>query len=125
MPVKEAVDRINGAIMDIPYGDLAEVAAHQEKLSMSHRFTYLLGPIRMALRPRILTTGHLASLERYCHAMWTDSLTLEKMWHEGVLDDYVNIEEDELAIARSQPWKGGPAVFASDGLFSFGAHPED
>ena len=56
--------------------------------------------------------------------MWTDSLTLEKMWHEGVLDDYVNIEEDELAIARSQPWKGGPAVFASDGLFSFGAHPK-
>ncbi len=125
MPVREAVDRINDAIMDIPYGDLAEVVAYQEKLSMDHRFTYLLGPIRMALRPRILTTGHLASLERYCHAMWTDSLTLEKMWHEGALDDYVNIEEDELAIARSQPWKGGPAVFASDGLFSFGAHPED
>jgi hypothetical protein len=125
MPVREAVDRINGAIMDISYGDLAEVAAHQEKLSMDHRFTYLLGPIRMALRPRILTTGHLASLERYCHAMWVDSLTLEKMWHEGVLDDYVDIEEDELAIARSQPWNGGPAVFASDGLFSFGAHPEE
>ncbi|MDF1537053.1 MAG: hypothetical protein P1S46_11260 [bacterium] len=123
MPVREAVDRINGAIMEIPYGDLAEVVAHQEKLSLDHRFTYLLGPIRMALRPRILTQGHLASLERYCHAMWADCLTLEKMWHEGALDDYVDIEEDELAIARSQPWKGGPAVFASDGLFSFGAHP--
>jgi hypothetical protein len=124
MPVKEAVKRINEAMMEIPYGDLSEIAAYQEKLALDHRFTYLLGPIRMALRPRILTEGHLGSLERYCHAMWTDSLTLEKMWLEGALDDYVDIEEDELAIAKSQPWKGGPAVFASDGLFSFGAHPE-
>jgi hypothetical protein len=124
MSVKEAVRRINETMLEIKYDDLAEVAALQEKLSLDHRFTYLLGPIRMALRPRIITEGHLASLERYCKAMWADCLVLEKMWHEGALDDYVDIEEDELAIAKSQPWKGGPAVFASDGLFSFGAHPD-
>ena len=36
-----------------------------------------------------------------------------------------NVDEiEELAIARLQPWQGGPAIFAADGLFSFGAHPE-
>jgi hypothetical protein len=50
---------------------------------------------------------------------------LEKLWLAGELDDYVNLEEEELEISRSQRWNGGPAVFASDGLFSFGAHPED
>ena len=57
--------------------------------------------------------------------MWADSLTLEEMWHAGELDAYIDIEEEELAIARKQPWRGGPAIFAADGLFSFGAHPEE
>ncbi len=121
--VREAVARINDAVLRIDYGDLREIVIEQEKMALEERFTYLLGPIRMAIRPRIVTEGHLRSLARYCSAMWTDSQTLEKMWWEGALDDYVQIEEEELAIARMQPWKGGPAVFASDGLFSFGAHP--
>ena len=121
--VREAVARINDAILGIDYGDLREIVIEQEKMALEEKFTYLLGPIRMAIRPRIVTEGHLRSLARYCSAMWTDSQTLEKMWWEGALDDYVQIEEEELAIARMQPWKGGPAVFASDGLFSFGAHP--
>ena len=33
-----------------------------------------------------------------------------------------NIETEELGIIRSQPWRGTQAIFASDGLFSFGAH---
>jgi hypothetical protein len=41
------------------------------------------------------------------------------------LDDYIDIEEEELEIARMQPWKGGPAIFAADGLFGFGAHIEE
>jgi hypothetical protein len=123
MGVRDAVERINGAICDIGYGDLSELVLMQEKLAINHRFTYLLGPIRMALRPRLVTEGQIGALSRYCRAMWADCLTLEKMWLEGALDDYVSIEEDELAIARYQPWRGGPAVFASDGLFSFGAHP--
>jgi hypothetical protein len=121
--VREAVDRINEAVLRCSYGDVREIILKQEKMALDERFTYLLGPIRMAIRPRVLTDGHLASLERYCRCMWKDSQILEKMWLDGALDDYVGIEEEELGIALMQPWKGGPAVFASDGLFSFGAHP--
>jgi len=125
MDVKDAVARINAAVCEIPYGDLEELVSFQKKMAMDHKFTYLLGPIRMALRPRILTEGHLVSLERYCRAMWEDCLTLERMWMDGALNEYIEIEEEELDIARMQPWRGGAAIFASDGLFSFGAHPEN
>jgi hypothetical protein len=47
------------------------------------------------------------------------------MWLSGEIDSFVNIEEEELRIARSQVWGGSHAIFASDGLFSFGAHPEE
>ena len=33
--------------------------------------------------------------------------------------------EGEVEIARMQPWGGSPALVASDGLFSFGAHLQD
>jgi hypothetical protein len=56
--------------------------------------------------------------------MWSDCLTLEKMWLAGELDGIVKIEKEELEIARLQPWEGSPAVFASDGLFGFGASPK-
>ena len=45
------------------------------------------------------------------------------MWLSGELDSFVNIEEEELEIARMQPWGGGHAIIASDGLFDFGAGP--
>ncbi len=125
MSVREAVHRINDAICSISYGDLLEVVEGQEKMAIDEKFTYLLGPIWLGLRPRIITDGQLDSLKEYCRAMWADCLTLEKMWLDGELDEYITIEEDELAIARSQPWGGSAAVFASDGLFSFGAHPEE
>jgi hypothetical protein len=96
----------------------------QEKMALDHKFTYLLGPIRMALRPRVMKPGHIEALRAYCTAVWSDCLTLEKMWLAGEIDRFVNIEEEELAIARTQIWGGSPAVFASDGLISFGAHPE-
>ena len=124
MTVKEAVDRINDAIMGIDYADLAEVEALQQSLALQEKFTYLLGPIKIALRPRIVTTEQLNDLQRYSRAMWTDSLQLERMWLAGEINDYIDIEPEELAIARLQPWQGGPAIFAADGLFSFGAHLE-
>jgi len=124
MAVREAVCRINEAILSIDSADLLEVVRMQEKMALEHRFTYLLGPIPMALRPRVMRPGHIEALSAYCSAVWADCLTLEKMWHAGEIDRFVTIEEEELAIARSQVWGGSPAVFASDGLFSFGAHPE-
>ena len=123
--VSEAVDRINEAILSMEYGDLFQVVEMQKKMAMEHEFTYLLGPIKIALRPRLITTRQLDSLKSYCAAVWSDCLTLEKMWLSGKLDDIVNIEEKELQIARLQPWGGAPAIIASDGLFGFGAKAGD
>ena len=125
MTVREAVNRINEAILSLGYGDLRDIAAVQEAMALDHRFTYLLGPIRIALRPRVMKPGHIETLRAYCAAVWSDCRVLEKMWLSGEIDSFVQIEEEELGIARSQIWGGSHAVFASDGLFSFGAHPEE
>jgi len=58
-------------------------------------------------------------LRRYGQKLWDDCLTFEKMWLAGELDEFVNIEE-ELEIARINPWGGSAAIIASDGLFDFG-----
>ncbi len=105
-------------------GDLFEVVELQKGLAVEHEFTYLLGPITIALRPRVITSPQLDALESYCQKLWLDCLTLEKMWLSGELDETIKIEEEELEIARMQPWGGSPAIIASDGLFSFGADPE-
>lgn len=124
MGVREAVDRINEAIVGMTYGDVLSVVDMQKKMAMEFDFTYLLGPIKIALRPRVITALQLDALEQYCRAIWADCLTLEKMWLAGELDNIVNIEEEELEIARSQPWGGSPAILASDGLFGFGSNPQ-
>jgi hypothetical protein len=124
LSVKEAVDRINDAILNIGYSNLLQVIEMQEKMSKDHDFTYLLGPIKIAVRPRLLTSHQLAALERYCAALWLDCLTLEKMWLAGELDEVIRMSDEELKIARMQPWRGGAAIFASDGLFNFGTIKE-
>jgi hypothetical protein len=122
--VRETVARINEALLGMDFGDLFEVLEMQKKMAVEERFTYLLGPIKIALRPRVVTESQLAALRGYCDAIWLDCLELERMWLAGELDEMVKIEEEELAIARLQPWGGAPAIIASDGLFSFGAHVE-
>lgn len=122
--VAEAVKQINRTIANLSYRDLKSIEDEQKALALEAKFTYLLGPIKIALRPRIITTEQLNDLVVYGRAMWTDSLKLEQMWQAGELDDYIDIEEEELEIARRQPWQGGPAIFAADGLFGFGAEPE-
>jgi hypothetical protein len=124
LSVREAVERIHEAVLGMDYGDLFEVLEMQKKMAVEQRFTYLLGPIRIALRPRVVTESQLAALRDYCDAIWLDCLELERMWLAGELDEIVKIEEEELAIARLQPWGGAPAIIASDGLFGFGAGVE-
>ena len=125
MSVRQAVEQINQIILDLDFNTIAELDEMQKSMALAEKFTYLLGPIKIALRPRVVTPAQLTALSNYCAAMWSDSLTLEQMWLAGELDEYIDIEEDELAIARLQPWKGSPAIFAADGLFSFGAHTEE
>ena len=122
MSTRDAVNRINDAVLEIEPGELAQVIEMRNDMALAHEFTYLLGPIMIALRPRLVTEDQLEALARYCSRLWSDCLTLEKMWLDGELDAFIKIEETELEIARMNPWGGSPAIIASDGLFSFGAH---
>lgn len=121
MSVYDAVKRINEVIMDMDYNEVFQTVEFQKKMALEHDFTYLLGPIKMALRPRLVTEYQLKILRSYCSDLWSDCLVLEKMWLAGELDNYIKIENEELEIIRAQPWEGSPAVIASDGLFNFGA----
>ena len=121
--IRDAVHRINDTIMDMDAGDVLQIVAERDKMAMDCEFTYLLGPVRIALRPRFITTGQVQGLRRYGEKLWADCLLLENMWLAGELDEFVNIEEEELEIARMNPWGGSAAIIASDGLFDFGAAP--
>jgi len=120
--VREATDRINATIAGLSPETVSEALALQQQMAVAHHFTYLLGPVNIALRPRLITTQQIEALESYCSRIWEDCLTLEKMWFSGDLDRLISLEPEELEIARSQPWRGSPAIFSSDGIFSFGAH---
>jgi hypothetical protein len=123
MGVRDAVNQINDTIINMDVGDLLAVIDKQKKMAMECDFTYLLGPVKIALRPRVITTDQIDALKNYGRKMWADCLTLEKLWQAGQLDDMINIDEEELEIARMNPWQGSAAIIASDGLFSFGAEP--
>jgi hypothetical protein len=125
MEVKEAVRRINEAIVGMGYSRAMEIQKEVDRKGLELGHTYLQGPTPTTLRPRIITQDHLANLQEYSANLWSDLLKLEKMWHEGRLDHMVQMGEGEAEIARMQPWGGSPALVASDGLFSFGANLQD
>jgi hypothetical protein len=122
--IRDAVHRMNDTIMGMDAGDLLQVVEERDKMAMDCEFTYLLGPVRIALRPRLIAPGQIQALRDYGQKLWADCLTLENMWLAGELDAFVNIEEEELEIARMNPWGGSAAIIASDGLFDFGAAPK-
>lgn len=123
MTVRNAVDHINETISSLDTGELQQVIEEQNQMALNCDFTYLLGPVKIALRPRLITAGQIEALESYGQKLWADCLTLENLWLTGQLEDLIRIEEEELEIARMQPWNGSAAVIASDGLFGFGAEP--
>jgi hypothetical protein len=125
LSVRDAVHRINDTIMNMDSGDLLQIADERDRMALGCEFTYLLGPVRIALRPRLVTDEQIEALKLYGRKLWQDCLTLENMWLAGELDAFVNIEEEELEIARLNPWSGSAAIIASDGLFNFGAAPDD
>ena len=125
MSVQKAVSRINDTILNLDPADLFQVIEDQNRLALKRDFTYLLGPVNIALRPRLITSAQIEALQNYGQKIWADCLTLEKLWLSGRLDKLIRIEEEELEIARLNPWRGSAAVIASDGLFGFGAEPGD
>ena len=125
MPVSEAVSRINDAIIELGYSTVMEIQEEVDNKGLELGHTYLQGPTPTTLRPRIIKQKHLSSLKEYSANLWRDLKTLEKMWQTGTLDPFVSMNKSEKEIARMQPWEGSPALVASDGLFSFGAHVLD
>ena len=117
----EAVDRINGALLKLGYEAFEQIQEEVNRNAVDMGFTYLLGPIPIPLRPRLLTRDHIADLHRYAANLWQDAVKLEEIWRQGQLDDVIHIGETERALALKQPWRGSPALMVSDGLFSFGA----
>jgi hypothetical protein len=121
IPLKEAVCRINEAIIGLGYSTVTEIQRAVDKKGLELGHTYLQGPTPTTLRPRIIHQSQLGYLQEYGLNLWNDLLLLERMWQEGKLDHVVQMGERERELARMQPWGGSPALIASDGLFSFGA----
>ncbi len=117
----KAVDKINQALLKLGYQAFVQIQDEINQKAIEMGFTYLLGPIKIMFRPRILTIDHLNDLKYYAHNLWQDAIKLEELWREGQLENVVRIGEEEKELAMSQPWRGSPALMVSDGLFSLGA----
>ena len=121
MAPRAAVDKINQALSQLGYEAFVQIQDEVNRKAVEMGFTYLLGPIMITLRPRLLTVDHIADLRQYAHNLWYDAVKLEELWRAGQLDDVVWVAEEERELALDQPWRGSPALMVSDGLFSFGA----
>ena len=121
MTPRAAVDKINQSLLKLGYQAFVQIQEEINQKAIEMGFTYLLGPIMILLRPRILTIDHLKDLNHYAHNLWQDAIKLEELWRKGQLDDVIEIAKEEKELALSQPWRGSPALVVSDGLFSFGA----
>jgi len=119
MPLNKAVDIVNEAILRLDYDFIIKLQQELDEKSIEIGNTYLLGPIMNTLRPRIITQAHVEQLRKYAQNLWQDGLTLERLWLEGKLTNFVQIDKEEEDIAKLAPWQGRPALIASDGLFGF------
>jgi len=80
---KQAVDKVNRALQNLGYEAFAQIQEEVHRHATGMGFTYLLGPIPIPLRPRLLTLGHLADLRRYARCLWQDAVKLEEAWRQG------------------------------------------
>ena len=116
-----AVQKINDALMKLGYQGFVQIQEEVNQRAIDTGFTYLLGPITVSLRPRLLTLDHISELKRYALTLWHDAIKLETLWRAGKLDNVAQVGEEERELAIKQPWQGSPALMVSDGLFSLGA----
>ncbi len=119
--VKEAVNKINDTIVNLGYDTLKEIQDEINQKAAQMGLVYTKGPVMTTLRPRIITLKQLEALNQYVKNLWQDLIELERFWLKGGLEPFVQMTGEERELALSQPWNGEPALFASDGLFSFGA----
>jgi hypothetical protein len=106
MRPRVAVEKINEGLLKLGYEAFVEIQNEVNKKAIEMGFTYLLGPIMISLRPRLLTMDHIGELRQYARNLWQDALKLEELWRGGELDDLVQVGPEERELA---------------GLFSFGA----
>jgi len=118
-PLKSAIETVNEAILNLGFDFISKLQQELDEKSKELGNVYLLGPIMNTLRPRIITQSHIGQLKEYAKNLWNDALILEKLWLENKLNRYVQIGPEEEAIAKLAPWRGKPALIASDGLFGF------
>ena len=121
IPVGEATRRINEAVCELGYEPVAEIRQELNAAAEKNGLIYLLGPIMTALRPRLVTLQQIEALQAYSRNLWKDCMLMEELWLEGNLTDIFQHSPKSEEIYRLQPWKGSPALIASDGLFGFGA----
>jgi hypothetical protein len=121
MTPRRAVGQINNALMKLGFQAFAQIQEEINQKAVDMGFTYLLGPIQISPRPRLLTMDHISELRGYARNLWHDATKLEELWRSGELDHVVKVNEEEKEMAQSQPWRGSPALMVSDGLFSLGA----
>ena len=121
MSQRAAVDEINQSLLKLGFETFMQIQNEVKQKAIEMGFTYLLGPIMTALRPRLLTREHMAELREYAYNLWRDAVKLEELWRAGQLDDVVQVGAEEKELAMIQPWRGSPALMVSDGLFSLGA----
>jgi hypothetical protein len=120
---RPVVRAMNKTVLSLGAAALAEIKAEVDELSMAMGNTYLLGPIPLAMRPRVLNESQISALNQYGLALWKDCVTLAGLWREGKLGRVAQITDAEREVAELAPWNGQTAMMASDGLFSFGGHP--
>ncbi len=125
LSLREADNLINRAFEALPLSIFQEVQAEVAEQATAMGYVYLLGPIPLSLKPRLLTPRHAVELRRYAAHLWQDALTLEKLWQAGELSQVVKFGEAETELARLAPWEGRPALMVSDGLFNFGSGAGD
>jgi hypothetical protein len=125
MSLRAADLAFNQALEQLPLAFFQEVQAEVEEEARKIGFVYLLGPIPISLKPRMLTLTQVADLGRYAQNLWKDAMTLEKLWQTGELEHVVQYGKAEQELVRQSPWEGRPALMVSDGLFNFGSGAGD
>jgi hypothetical protein len=115
-----ATKSYNQAVLGLSFEDASRIRSGIDERATALKFTYINGPIPIALRPRMITAQQISALQEYGENLYKDTLILEKMWLQGEFSDLIKLSKRDEEIIRLQPRADDtPAMMASDGLFNF------